>query len=92
MGAAGAVVAAAPMAMGRPRSAALFETAGAQWHFICDQDGLSVAHAAAGVWSMENGVWLLPPLEPSRVLVADAGDVDPTRAPTTRTPAYPVGR
>ena len=40
--------------MGRPRSAALFETAGAQWHFICDQDGLSVAPAAAGVWSLEN--------------------------------------
>ena len=92
MAAPGVVVAAAPMAAGWTGSTAVFEAAGDQWHFVCNQDRLSVAHAAAGVWSMENGVWLLPPLEPSWVLAADAGDVDPTRAPTTRTLAYPVGR
>ena len=55
MAAPGVVVAAAPMAAGWTGSTAVFETAGDQWHFVCNQDRLSVAHAAAGVWSMENG-------------------------------------
>ena len=39
-----------------------------QWYFVCQQEGLSVAHAAERLWFVANGVRLLLSVEPKRCL------------------------
>src|SRR5262244_2319197 len=44
-----------------------FAAAGGQWHFVCQQDGLPVAHAAQRIWTVGDGLWLLSALAPAAV-------------------------
>src|SRR5437764_8415124 len=61
-----------------------------QWHFLCQQDGVPMAHAAHRVWTMGDGLRLLAPLAARRGLDAGHGHAAPVGTPEPRAAARTV--
>jgi transposase len=77
---------------GEPWTSPAAAAAGGPWHFVGEQDGLPVAHAAQRFWAVGDGLRRLSALAPGRGVGAGDDGATPGRTPVPGAPRRAVGR
>src|SRR5215471_6828908 len=77
---------------GEPWPSPAFAAADGQWHVVCEQDRLPVAHAPQRVWAVGDRLWLLLALAPGRRVGAGDDGVTSRRAQVPGAPRRAVRR